>query len=399
MTAYGNADGELLTFKAFDASTGKVYPVVENDDVFFENDAKLGKLSAPFVWNASDKIEQELALKEGWNWMSLYVTPDDMSTASVLSGALGFLNIVNGQGGTYEYDTMLGWNGTLETLSNASTYKLRATAAGQTTLIGSPADVANTPVSVKKGGLTWIGYPVSFTLSPADAFAALSPEDDDMVKSQSAFAVYSEANHMWVGTLKAMEPGKGYMYSSNATVDKTFTYPTTAPASSAALSRTYAEPQSLHFTPVAAESYPGNMVVMAKVMKSGLPMAGVEVAAFADNECRAAISSDADGYLFLLVPGDKSIPMELRAWINGEEVLLGEQLGYQTDRKLGSLSKPVTLDITAAVTGVKSVATESQHTGQLYDLQGRKVSVKESVPVRTGVYVRNGEKVVIRNKK
>ncbi len=399
MTAYGNADGELLTFKAFDASTGKVYPVVENDDVFFENDAKLGKLSAPFVWNASDKIEQELALKEGWNWMSLYVTPDDMSTASVLSGALGFLNIVNGQGGTYEYDTTLGWNGTLETLSNASTYKLRATAAGQTTLIGSPADVANTPVSVKKGGLTWIGYPVSFTLSPADAFAALSPEDDDMVKSQSAFAVYSEANHMWVGTLKAMEPGKGYMYSSNATVDKTFTYPTTAPASSAALSRTYAEPQSLHFTPVAAESYPGNMVVMAKVMKSGLPMAGVEVAAFADNECRAAISSDADGYLFLLVPGDKSMSMELRAWINGEEVLLGEQLGYQTDRKLGSLSKPVTLDITAAVTGVKSVATESQHTGQLYDLQGRKVSVKERVPVRTGVYVRNGEKVVIRNKK
>ena len=399
MTAYGNADGELLTFKAFDASTGKVYPVVENDDVFFENDTKLGKLSAPFVWNASDKIEQELALKEGWNWMSLYVTPDDMSTASVLSGALGFLNIVNGQGGTYEYDTTLGWNGTLETLSNASTYKLRATAAGQTTLIGSPADVANTPVSVKKGGLTWIGYPVSFTLSPADAFTALSPEDDDMVKSQSAFAVYSEANHMWVGTLKAMEPGKGYMYSSNATVDKTFTYPTTAPASSAALSRTYAEPQSLHFTPVAAESYPGNMVVMAKVMKSGLPMAGVEVAAFADNECRAAISSDADGYLFLLVPGDKSIPMELRAWINGEEVLLGEQLGYQTDRKLGSFSKPVTLDITAAATGVKSVATESQHTGQLYDLQGRKVSVKESVPVRTGVYVRNGEKVVIRNKK
>ena len=141
------------------------------------------------------------------------------------------------------------------------------------------------------------------------------------------------------------------------------------------------------------------MVVMAKVMKSGLPMAGVEVAAFADNECRAAISSDADGYLFLLVPGDKSMSMELRAWINGEEVLLGEQLGYQTDRKLGSLSKPVTLDITAAVTGVKSVATESQHTGQLYDLQGRKVSVKESVPVRTGVYVRNGEKVVIRNKK
>jgi hypothetical protein len=224
--------------------------------------------------------------------------------------------------------------------------------------------------------------------------------EDDMVKSQSAFAVYSEANGMWVGTLKAMEPGKGYMYSSGATIDKTFTYPTTAPASSAALSRMYDEPQSHHFTPVAAESYPGNMVVMAKVMKNGLPMAGIEVGAFADNECRAAINSDADGYLFLLVPGDKSMPMELRAWINGEEVLLGEQLGYQTDRKLGSLSKPVMLDITSATTGIGEVGSEQTQTETVYDLQGRKIENGKlsNRKLSSGVYIRNNKKVVIRNK-
>ena len=141
------------------------------------------------------------------------------------------------------------------------------------------------------------------------------------------------------------------------------------------------------------------MVVIGQVVQDGLPVAGVEVGAFAGGECRAAITSDTDGYLFLLVPGDKSEQLELRAWISGSEVALGQTLGYQTDRRLGTLAKPVVVDITSAVTGVQSVAMPSQQTEQLYDLQGRKVSVKENAPVRTGVYVRNGEKVVIRNKK
>ena len=81
MTVYGNNDGELITFKAYDASTGKTYPVVETaNDVYFEKDSRLGKLASPFVWNVTDKIEQVIDLKEGWNWMSLYVTPDDMSS-------------------------------------------------------------------------------------------------------------------------------------------------------------------------------------------------------------------------------------------------------------------------------------------------------------------------------
>ena len=395
MTLYGNADGGLLTFKAFDASTGKVYPVVETaDEIYFEKDKKLGKLAVPFVWNATDKIEQVLDLKEGWNWMSLYVTPDDMSTASVMAGALSFLNIINGPNSSYEYDPTLGWGGTLTTMSNASAYKLNASAAGQTTLIGSPADIANTPISVKKNGLTWIGYPVTFTLSPADAFAGLDPVDDDMVKGQNGFAVYSENNAKWVGTLKTMEPGKGYMYSSGATTDKSFTYPTTAPASSASLSRMYSEERSRHFHPVSAETYPGNMVIIAQLVENGQTVSGVEVGAFADGECRAAISSDSDGYLFLLVPGDKSMSMELRAWINGDEVVLGERLDYHTDRKLGTLSKPVVLDLTSAVTGIGGLVLS--RTDAVYDLQGRKMETKRKLS--NGVYIRNGEKVVIRNK-
>ena len=394
MTVYGNNDGELITFKAYDASTGKTYPVVETaNDVYFEKDTRQGKLAAPFVWNVTDKIEQLIDLKEGWNWMSLYVTSDDMSPAVVLSGALDILNLINGPTSAAEYDSELGWTGTLTALDNASMFKLNAKADGQATVIGSPADVAATQISVKKEALTWIGYPPSFTLSPADAFAGLDPEEDDMVKSQSGFSVYSKANAKWVGTLKAMEPGKGYMYSSAATADKSFTYPWTAPAGGAAKVKAYAEPYDYFFEPVAPEAYPGNMVMIGQVLLNGQPVEGVEVAAFVEGECRATIVSDVDGYVFLLVPGSKAEAMELHTYAGGEEQLIDLQLTYQTDQRLGTLRQPVTIDLSSMATGIGGVAGSGD--ADFYDLSGRKLPRR---PQQRGIYIRGGEKVVVKNK-
>ena len=400
MTVYGNLenDGDLVTFKAFDASTGKVYPVVEtDDDVYFQKDTKQGTLSQPFIWNATDKIEQVIDLKEGWNWMSLYVTPENMAPKSVMSNALDILTIINGPTSTFEYDPTLGWGGDMTAMDNALMYKLNAKEAGQTTVIGSPADVAATTISVKKNALTWIGYPPSFTLSPADAFAGLDPKDEDMVKSQSGFAVYNEDNAKWIGTLNVMEPGKGYMYLSNATADKTFAYPSTAPAGGAAKIKAYAEPYDYFFEPVAPEAYPGNMVMIGQVLLNGQPVEGVEVAAFVGGECRATIVSDADGYLFLLVPGNRTEAMELHAFIDGEEALIDMPLTYQTDRKLGTLTKPVTIDLDGMATSIRSMAGSGN--ADWYDLGGRRLNGNASNgKLQRGIYIRGNEKVVVKNK-
>ena len=394
MTVYGNNDGgDILTFKAYDASTGKVYPVVQTkEEVFFQKDSRIGKLATPFIWNVTDKIEQTIDLKTGWNWMSLYVTPEDMRPAAVLASALDILTLINGPTSSAEYDPMLGWTGTLTTLDNTSMFKLNASAEGQATTIGSPADVTGTQISVKKG-LTWIGYPPSFTLSPADAFAGLDPEEDDMVKSQSGFAVYSKTNAKWIGTLKTMEPGMGYMYSSEATASKTFTYPSVAPAGGAAKIKAYAEPYDYYFTPIAPEAYPGNMVMIGKVVENGLPVEGVEVAAFVDDECRATIVSDADGYVFLLVPGSKASSMALHAYISGDEKLIDLPLTYQTDLKLGTLSQPVMIDIAGMATSINAISAGDNT--DYYDLSGRKLPKR---PQQQGIYIRGKEKIVVKNK-
>ena len=252
--------------------------------------------------------------------------------------------------------------------------------------------MTGTQIAVVKG-LTWIGYPPSFTLSPADAFAALDPEDDDMVKNQSGFAVYSKTNAKWIGTLNVMEPGKGYIYSSEAAGSKTFTYPSTAPAGGAAKIKAYVEPYDYFFEPIAPETYPGNMVMIAQVLQDGLPVEGIEVAAFVGGECRATIVSDADGYLFLLVPGNRAETMELHAYTGGEEVLLNLPFTYQTDLRLGTLTKPVLLDIAGMATSIDKV--KNRRDADYYDLGGRKLNRR---PQQKGVYIRGNEKVVVKNK-
>ena len=395
MTVYGNSDDDLLTFKAYDASTGKVYPVVQTDeDVYFEKDTRLGKLATPFIWNVTDKIEQTIDLKKGWNWMSLYVTPDDMSPASVLADARAILTLINGQNGSSEFDPSIGWSGTLTTMDNASMYKLQATNDVTATVVGSPANVTNTKITVKNG-LTWIGYPPSFTLSLADAFAGLDPADDDMVKNQSGFAVYSEANAKWVGTLKVMEPGVGYMYSSEATANKEFTYPSTPPAGGIVNAKAFfGEEEAYHFQPVAAQNYPSNMVMIGQVVENGMPASGIEVAAYVGDECRATIRSNSEGMLFLLVPGDKVLPLTLRTYIHGDEVVIDLQLTYQSDKMLGTLKMPVKIDITDFATGISRMGEDADD-GEYYDLSGRKLNQR---PYQPGVYIRNGQKTVVKGK-
>ncbi|MCR5130017.1 MAG: LamG domain-containing protein [Prevotella sp.] len=399
MTVYGNGNEEnSLIFKAYDASTGKVYPVVETKEpVFFEADKLVGTLAAPFIWNVTDKIEQTINLKTGWNWISLYVTPTDMAPSSVMADVLDILNIINGKDGTYEYDPTIGWTSGSEDfiMDNASMYKLNAKSEGQGTVIGSPADVVGTAITVNSG-MTWIGYPPTFTLSPADAFAGLEPQENDMVKNQNVFAVYSAANAKWVGTLTAMEPGVGYMYRSGADAAKTFTYPSTAPASSAAQAKAYMmDAEDLHFEAVPAETYPSNMTMIGQVVDNGMPVAGVEVAAYVGGECRATMRSDADGYLFLLVPGDgKARVMTLRTYILGEETELDLPLNYQADKMLGTLGSPILIDITNLTTGISRLGDDADE-GEYYDLSGRKLATR---PYQPGVYIRNGEKVVIRRK-
>ena len=86
---------------------------------------------------------------------------------------------------------------------------------------GEPVVTGDVPISLVTGW-NWIGYTPQVNIPVKEAFGYHIPVAEDLVKSQHAFAVYDDLMG-WIGSLLYMEPGRGYMYFSDA--EATFYYP------------------------------------------------------------------------------------------------------------------------------------------------------------------------------
>ena len=74
-------------------------------------------------------------------------------------------------------------------------------------------------------GWNWISYLLTVETQVGEALVNLTPAHGDIIKGPGSFSTYNAATGLWSGSLSTMVPGKGYIYLSNDTESKTFTYP------------------------------------------------------------------------------------------------------------------------------------------------------------------------------
>ena len=177
-------------------------------------------LSGTVSENATPMEEQTVTFTSGWGWWSTYldITLEQLeealgsNCASITSQEDGFVSYING----------LGWSGSLNSISPAKMYKLQIAADVSVTVTGTVVDPASYIITLNPGD-NWIGYPVSQSMSLANAFAGANPVNGDKVSGYDGYAQYY--NGTWYGELQTLQPGQGYIYKSNATTMKTFTFP------------------------------------------------------------------------------------------------------------------------------------------------------------------------------
>ena len=165
-------------------------------------------------------VEQTFALNAGWNWWSTYldITLEDLETALGSNG----LNIVT-DNGIVTYSEEDGWDGNLNSLNQAKMYKIEVVTDCSVVLSGNVVDPSSYTITLAPG-VNWIGFPVNHAMSLNEAFAEFTPAQGDVVKILGGgSAMY--AGNAWVGGLRNLEPGKGYIYTSKATTNKTFEFP------------------------------------------------------------------------------------------------------------------------------------------------------------------------------
>lgn len=382
LDVYGNDDdaGKALTFKAYDASTGIMYPVTTtSQDVTFSANVLIGKYAAPLLIETADKIEQTTLLSTGWNWTSFYVNADDMNVSSVFASVADGVETVKTKDEFANCDKGT-WYGKTFDVDNRSMYKARMSSTKVLKLIGSYGSKEDRTITVVPGW-NWIAYNNTQTASVADALAGINPQDGDMIKGQAGFAVFD--GYEWTGSLKALTPGQGYMLHSASTSARTFNYPSSLPAyvqKKAATQR-----KQYTFSPVDHHKYPSNMTITARVTFDGVVQQDAEVGIFVGDECRTAEFTGADGYAYFTVPGDGKCTLRFKLAKDGQTWSSDVSLDYTEDAICGSYKLPfeVTFGKTTFIDGI--TADDDTNT-RWYNLNGMLLNGKPSVP---GVYVRS----------
>lgn len=317
----------------------------------------------------------KLALAKGWNWNSHDVaSPVDVSELS------GVASRILTQTDEVIDDPVLGFVGTLTTIDGSETMKIEAKESATKSFTGEQYNPALSPIVLHEGW-NWLGYPISQTMTLADALSYMDSDEGDCISNlEGGFATFN--NGEWEGSLQTMNPGSGYLYKSSSA--KSFIYnnvPTVLNAR--ALYRERLAPKSIPWS-VDKHRYPNLMPMIAQVCYSTGDAADSTyyVGAFVGNECRG-VGKYSDGIMYLSVYGDKSADMNFKAWnVETESVFdFAETLKFTPD-VVGTYSSPYKLMLGFESTGINHLNANNGVDG-IYSIQGIKLN---SIPNR-GIYI------------
>lgn len=317
----------------------------------------------------------KLALAKGWNWNSHDVaSPVDVSELS------GVASRILTQTDEVIDDPVLGFVGTLTSIEGSETMKIEAKESANKSFTGEQYNPALSPIVLHEGW-NWLGYPISQTMTLADALSYMDTDEGDCISNlEGGFATFN--NGEWEGSLQTMNPGAGYLYKSASA--KSFIYnnvPTVLNAR--ALYRERLAPKSIPWS-VDKHRYPNLMPMIAQVCYSTGDAADSTyyVGAFVGNECRG-VGKYSDGIMYLSVYGDKSADMNFKAWnVETESVFdFAETLKFTPD-VVGTNSSPYKLMLGFESTGINHLNANNGVDG-IYSIQGIKLN---SIPNR-GIYI------------
>jgi uncharacterized repeat protein (TIGR02543 family) len=169
--------------------------------------------------------EQTFNLAQGWNWWSTHldITLNDLKDALVAALPNGAI-VIKAQDGKRTTYNGSSWKGQLSILDVKQMYEIQVSGSCSIILNGTPVNPADNAITLYPNGYTWIAYSLNESLSVSTALQGIqpAPENGDMIKAQNGFASFNGTS--WKGSLKTLEPGKGYIYKSASSQTKTLTY-------------------------------------------------------------------------------------------------------------------------------------------------------------------------------
>ena len=409
---------KAVTFRIWDASKGVAYTDANitlpdaatvpdgspsGTTITFAQDRLIGNFDTPAVWTKSDNVEQLIPIHQNWNWIAFGVDPQSHYLDHVFADYAEWMMIIKSRTAYNDYNGAQWWDGTLTAAKANEMYKLKIDRL-PTTQQSEPnsllavsgrqlKDDAERAVTLTEGW-NWIAYTPLTTMTVGEALAAANPQQGDIVKSQTAVAIYG--SYGWEGSLKALEGGHGYLYYSTDGQTKSFVYPMAS--AKARMTAPRRAPEGLRiFKPVDLGLYPNNMTMVILLKDGDAVVDTCEVGAFIGDECRGATRASENGLYYLVISGEGSgQPMTLRTCLNGEIIDIDNTQQFVSDYNIGTSWNPYVIDLQNLWNGIYAVGIDDGDDDDWWTLQGFKIGRK---PTQPGVYIHKGEKVTIKRAK
>jgi hypothetical protein len=349
------ADGENIEFKVWNASEGKIQINVTPEITFAKNGI-IGTPSSPQIFDANDNVSVGYPLKKGWNWVSFNVNSTDFNNTNKLLAELDALNgdVVKTLGKFDQYSSSMGWLGQISLQGGFDlehAYKIKVAKADTFTVVGSIVETQSVDIQLNPGW-NWVGYPSQLQMSLNDALANVNFQNGDFIKGQNGFAIYDQFLG-WVGSLKYMQPIKGYMLKVAGSHILNYPNPELlAGARQARLATVFHHPDCV----IIPENYEKDMsfVIQLDLCNSNIDPLSDVLMVKVNGECRGVIEpyyvSTSNKYFFFLsafanVSGEKLEFSFLDASEN-KTYAITETYNFAADAIVGDMQNPHKLTIT-----------------------------------------------------
>ena len=354
MNVYGESSGNL-TFNIWHAKTGRVFPQVVTTQgtpitINFTPNQLYGSMTSPVIFSTESNIlQQNIALKNGWNWISFNVVNlDSANFATTFSSLGGAVEMVKYSNAYKERSSNDGsWGGSLSNVGIGKMYNTKMKSASTLKVMGAIANPAAHSITLTQGW-NWIGYLPQQSMPVNDALAGLNASEGDLIKGQSSFATYTSANG-WIGTLEYMQPGKGYMYQAAQTA--AFNYPTIVPKTQKSSWQKSNTKWSFDET-----KYQSNMTMTAVLYKDAIECLtdDYEIGAFDPGGiCRGSVVLEKNPandryYAYLTIMGNQAgDALTLKAYDAAKDTIyiIHQQISFAADEIVGNIDQPYILEI------------------------------------------------------
>ncbi len=345
-------DGERIegaTANAYTPTETGIYHVLQT------NGTCESQPSDKFYANLDNNVSFTLPLSQGWTWISSNLfAPEKRDPQQWLAPIIRDVERFVGTDSELVADQANGLIGTLKEIEPTEAYKIQVkqdTQLDMSGLVYLPDDVTKT----LHEGWNWLGYIPTVNMAIADALAHLTPQENDIIKGLSDFAVYT--NGKWIGTLTTLKQGEGYMYHSTSNTSFQYPYSRITKVVDESSVQIALSPAVAPTWEANVHKYPSNMTLIGEAIANDViaPAGAYTIAAFCGEECRG-VGEYVNDRLFLTIhgqPDDANITFKAIENATGQECSVAEFLTFGEDG-VGTYAAPFKLHIGTSTTNISA---------------------------------------------